>query len=87
LSIAIALMCRPDHLFLFDEPTSGQDEWNKEMLGNLLRMLAQNGYCCVVSTHDLIWARKHATRMITIDDGCIKDDSPVPRHEEEWLVA
>lgn len=85
-SIAIALMCRPDHLFLFDEPTSGQDERNKRLLGNLLSKLAQEGYCCIVSTHDLFWARKYATRMIALDKGRITEDSPVGRQKEEPFV-
>jgi energy-coupling factor transporter ATP-binding protein EcfA2 len=76
LSLGIALLRRPRHGFLLDEPTFGQDEVIKEFCGEVLRSLARQGFFCLIATHDLAWARKYASRFIICQKGLIVHDGP-----------
>ncbi|MGA1875258.1 MAG: ABC transporter ATP-binding protein [bacterium] len=76
LSLGIALLRKPRHGFLLDEPTFGQDEVIREFCGQVLRSLAGQGFFCLMATHDLAWARKYASRFLICKNGLIVHDGP-----------
>lgn len=73
VAIARALVKDPPFLFA-DEPTSALDKHNGQTVIDLLHHIArEKGFTVVAVSHDnrLI---DHADRVITIEDGYIKDD-------------
>ena len=75
VAIVRALAMNPD-VMLFDEPTSALDP---EMVGEVLEVmqdLAKNGMTMVVVTHDMVFAREVADRVIFIDEGVILEEAP-----------
>ena len=75
IAIVRALAMDPEVL-LFDEPTSALDP---EMVGEvleLMRELARGGMTMVCVTHEMGFAREVANRIIFIDEGVVKVDTP-----------
>ena len=75
VAIARALAMNPD-VMLFDEPTSALDP---EMVGevlNLMKDLAKTGMTMVIVTHEMGFAKEVADRVLFIDEGVVKEDSP-----------
>nr|WP_246253032.1 ABC transporter ATP-binding protein [Acidianus brierleyi] len=56
-------------IMLMDEPTSGQDFYNKMMLGKELKDLASKGYTILIVTHDSRFVYEYADRLLIIDHG------------------
>ena len=69
LCLAMVLMHRPRHGVLLDEPTLGQDDRHRVLLGRTVRGLADAGRLVVVATHDLAWAAHFATQMLVLHEG------------------
>jgi energy-coupling factor transporter ATP-binding protein EcfA2 len=77
LCLAMVLMHRPRHGILLDEPTLGQDDRHRVLLGRTVRGLADAGRLVVVATHDLAWAAHFATQMLVLHEGrVIADGTP-----------
>jgi polar amino acid transport system ATP-binding protein len=73
VGIARALAMRPK-LMLFDEPTSALDP---ELVGEVLevmKQLAADGMTMIVVTHEMLFARDAADRVIYIDQGSIVEE-------------
>jgi len=68
LSLALALVGRPDVVFL-DEPTSGIDVGGRQLIRELIRELRQSGVTVLVTTHDLEEAERAADRIVIVDRG------------------
>lgn len=68
LSLALALVGQPRVVFL-DEPTNGVDVQGRQLIRRLVRELAHDGVCVVLTTHDLDEAEKVADRVVIIDRG------------------
>lgn len=71
VSIARALAPQPDILF-FDEPTSALDP---ELTGEVLRVikqLAEDKMTMIIVTHEMMFAREVADRIIFMEEGIIK---------------
>ena len=74
VSIADILAMEPD-MILFDEPTASLDPENVEALEQTLSSLNQSGITVVVSTHDVDFAYRFASRAIVFSQGeVIADD-------------
>lgn len=72
LAVASALSCRPA-LLLLDEPTSGQDASQlADMMKNLYESV--DAGAAVFSTHDVMMALLHSTRVILMADGRVTFD-------------
>ncbi|MFZ5911802.1 MAG: ATP-binding cassette domain-containing protein [Chloroflexota bacterium] len=56
VALGLALMRRPAHGLLLDEPSLGQDHIHKAILMRILRALADAGQLVVITTHDLTLA-------------------------------
>ncbi|HEX2578322.1 MAG TPA: ABC transporter ATP-binding protein, partial [Aquihabitans sp.] len=68
LSLALALVGRPRVAFL-DEPSAGVDVQGRQLIRRLVRELAHEGVCVLLTTHDLDEAEKVADRVVIIDRG------------------
>ena len=68
LSLALALVGRPRVAFL-DEPTNSVDVQGRQLIRQIVRELAHDGVCVVLTTHDLSEAEKVADRVVIIDRG------------------
>jgi len=79
VAFASALASNPAILAL-DEPTSGQDWFFRQALGNLLITLRSQGLAILLVTHDLSFAEQHAHRWLIMANGRIEAD------ETPWRV-
>lgn len=86
VAIARALCMNPDVLF-FDEPTSALDpELTQEVL-KVIRGLAAEHMTMVIVTHEMLFAREVADRIVFLDGGVVVEEGPAsevidnPRHE------
>ena len=73
VAIARALCMTPD-IMLFDEPTSALDP---EMVGEVLQVmkqLAADGMTMVIVTHEMVFAREVADRVLFMDGGYIVEE-------------
>jgi polar amino acid transport system permease protein len=74
IAIIRAIATHP-RLMLFDEPTSALDP---ELVGEvlqLMRALAQSGMTMVVVSHEIVFARDWADKVVFMEDGCIVEES------------
>jgi polar amino acid transport system ATP-binding protein len=85
-AIARALSMDPD-VMLFDEPTSALDP---ELVGdvlNVMRKLAIEGMTMLVVTHEMLFAREVADKVLFMDAGMVIEEGPPeqvigePQHE------
>ncbi len=70
LSLALALAGKPEVLFL-DEPTASVDVAGRQRVRALIRRLADEGACVVLTTHELEEAERLADRVVIVDHGRI----------------
>lgn len=76
VAIASAIAMQPKMLIL-DEPTSGQDPWDAQILMELLTSLNQQGITIILVTHDMELIAKYAVRVVVLDRGRkVFDDTP-----------
>ena len=68
VSLGLALMRRPAHGLLLDEPSLGQDSAHKTILMRMLRALADAGQLVIMTTHDLTLASQ-ADRLVLLGPG------------------
>jgi len=74
IAIIRALATHP-RLMLFDEPTSALDP---ELVGEvlqLIRKLAESGMTMVVVSHEIVFARDWADKVVFMKDGCVVEES------------
>ncbi len=73
VAIARALAMNPDILF-FDEPTSALDpELTRDVL-KVIRDLAAERMTMVIVTHEILFARDVADRIVFMDGGCVVEE-------------
>lgn len=78
VAIARALAMSPK-IMLFDEPTSALDpELVSEVL-SVMKTLAEDGMTMIVVTHEMLFAKEVADRVIYMCDGVIEEQGP-PAH-------
>ena len=68
LSLALALVGKPRVAFL-DEPAAGVDVQGRQLIRTLVRDLAQEGVCVLLTTHDIDEAERVADRVVILDQG------------------
>ena len=73
VSIADILAMKPQ-LLVFDEPTASLDPLHQDLVENLLEALGAEGKTILVSTHDVDFAYRFATRVVIFQDGRIIAD-------------
>jgi ABC-2 type transport system ATP-binding protein len=75
LSLALALIGRPDVVFL-DEPTAGLDVQGRHATWALIGELRASGVCVILSTHALDEAETLADRVVIVDAGRVVAAGP-----------
>ena len=68
VAIGRALAMEPK-LMCFDEPTSALDPELTEEVANVIKMLRKKGMTMLIITHDMTFAEKVASRIISMDNG------------------
>jgi ABC-2 type transport system ATP-binding protein len=68
LSLALALVGRPDVVFL-DEPTAGVDPQGRLAIRGQIAALRDSKVCVLLTTHELDEAERVADRIVIIDHG------------------
>lgn len=87
LSIADVLAMHPD-LILLDEPTASLDIANIRILENVLATLYAQGKTLVVSTHDVDFACRWASRILVFGHGrIVADGTPEKVFSNKSLLA
>jgi energy-coupling factor transport system ATP-binding protein len=76
VALAIALMRRPAHGLLLDEPALGQDAAHKAQLMRLARALARSGRLVLMTTHDLALAAQADRMLLMTRAGFVADGPP-----------
>ncbi|MEN6434742.1 MAG: ABC transporter ATP-binding protein [Anaerolineaceae bacterium] len=68
LAVACALSLDPQ-VFVFDEPTTGQDYFGSQSIMNLIDQLHQKGKTVIIITHDMPIVAEHAKRVVVMNKG------------------
>ena len=76
VSLARAFLHEPEFLLL-DEPFTGLDAANVDILENLLRQLPAQGKAVVFSTHDFKRGAALVRRLVALESGTIRYDGPL----------
>jgi energy-coupling factor transport system ATP-binding protein len=89
VALAIALMRRPAHGLLLDEPSLGQDAAHKAQLMRLACSLAQAGRLVLMTTHDLSLAAQADRLLLMTRAGFVADGTPaeVLADRKAWKQA
>ena len=68
LAVACALSLDPE-VFVFDEPTTGQDNFGSQSIMCLIDELQHKGKTVIIITHDMPIVAEHARRVIIMNKG------------------
>jgi len=79
VAIARALANDPP-ILIADEPTGRLDSGTADMIYNIFEDLAREGKLVLMATHD-ISSQHRFTRRLTINDGCLVEDTGIPMKE------
>lgn len=83
-SIAVALACRTDIIFM-DEPTNGLDVQHQEELVGLIQMLRDKYKCTfVICSHDMRFVEKVCTHCILIDHGRVIHEGEIAEFKQSF---
>lgn len=73
VSIGTVMLQNPD-IFIFDEPTAGQDKKGTKMLENIIDKLQEKGKIVITITHDMDFAARNFNRIVVLRDGKVVAD-------------
>jgi energy-coupling factor transporter ATP-binding protein EcfA2 len=85
LAVACVLSLDPD-VFIFDEPTTGQDYFGGKSIMMVIDQLHASGKTIIIISHDMPLVAEHARRVVVLNSGRIAlDGTPedVFRHTEK----
>ena len=85
VAIGRALALNPK-LMCFDEPTSALDPELTEEVANVIKMLRKKGMTMLIITHDMTFAEKVASRIISMDNGEIVERH-IYRSSKETIIT
>ena len=85
VAIGRALAMEPK-LICFDEPTSALDPELTEEVANVIKMLRKKGMTMLIITHDMTFAEKVASRIISMDNGEIVERH-IYRSSKETIIT
>lgn len=86
LALAKALAQQPEILFL-DEPTASLDPTATKSIEALIAKIAARGIKIVMSTHDLVQAKRLAADVVFLDKGRLVEHAPAARFFTEPASA
>jgi len=73
LAVACILAMEPE-IIVLDEPTTGLDEDESDIMMQLMERLQQNGHTIIMVTHNMRIAENYADRVIAMENGKITGD-------------
>lgn len=73
VAVACVLSLNPE-IFIFDEPTTGQDYFGGESIMKLIDQMHDKGKTVIIITHDMPLVAEHAKRVIVLNRGQILVD-------------
>lgn len=73
LAVACALSLDPE-VFIFDEPTTGQDYFGGKSIMMLIDQLFEKGKTIIIISHDMPLVAEHARRVVVLNKGHIALD-------------
>jgi energy-coupling factor transporter ATP-binding protein EcfA2 len=73
LAVACALSLDPD-IFIFDEPTTGQDYFGGNSIMMLIDQLHDQGKTIIIISHDMPLVAEHAQRVVVLNKGQVALD-------------
>ena len=85
VAIGRALAMEPK-LMCFDEPTSALDPELTEEVANIIKRLNKKGMTMLIITHDMAFAEKVASRIISMDNGELIDKHIYRRNEQNFIT-
>ena len=85
VAIGRALAMEPK-LMCFDEPTSALDPELTEEVANVIKMLSKKGMTMLIITHDMTFAEKVASRIISMENGEIVERH-IYRSSKETIIT
>ena len=85
VAIGRALAMEPK-LMCFEEPTSALDPELTEEVANVIKMLRKKGMTMLIITHDMTFAEKVASRIISMDNGEIVERH-IYRSSKETIIT
>jgi energy-coupling factor transport system ATP-binding protein len=74
VAVACALSMDPE-VFVFDEPTTGQDYFGGKSIMAIIDRLHQAGRTVIIITHDMQMVAEHARRVVVLSGGQIALDA------------
>ena len=75
LALAIVLAWDPKYIVM-DEPTAGQDAYQREILMGIMRELVRRGKTVILITHDIEFVFEFESRIILLKEGEVLFDGP-----------
>jgi energy-coupling factor transporter ATP-binding protein EcfA2 len=78
LAVACALSLDPE-VFIFDEPTTGQDYFGGKSIMMLIDQLHARGKTIIIISHDMPLVAEHARRVVVLNQGQIALDGTPER--------
>nr|WP_313466856.1 ABC transporter ATP-binding protein [Carnobacterium sp.] len=82
-----AIIAMDTNVIILDEPTAGQDRKSTELLGEIIRKLAEKNKTVITITHDMEFVAREFNRVIVFSDReKRKDDSPEKIFWDESLL-
>lgn len=85
VAIGRALAMEPK-LMCFDEPTSALDPELTEEVANIIKRLNKKGMTMLIITHDMIFAEKVASRIISMDNGELIHKHIYRRSDQKFIT-
>ena len=85
VAIGRALAMEPK-LMCFDEPTSALDPELTEEVANIIKRLNKKGMTMLIITHDMSFAEKVASRIISMDNGELIHKHIYRRNEQNFIT-
>jgi ABC-2 type transport system ATP-binding protein len=86
VSLCTAFIHKPNYLFL-DEPFANLDPATSDSLCNLINLYKNNHRCIIISSHDLLYVNKIATKIGVIDKGDLIFNDSLEIFNKEKLLS
>lgn len=82
------ILAMESEVILFDEPQASLDPAGAELLETVLARLSDSGKTLLISTHDMDFAFRWATRCVVFSEGrIIADGAPEPVFRDDGVLA
>ncbi|MCH5465487.1 energy-coupling factor ABC transporter ATP-binding protein [Levilactobacillus tujiorum] len=76
ITIASLVAMDPD-VYIFDEPTAGQDHISRQRLAGIIKTLKSQGKCIIIITHDMNFVAENFQRVVVLSEHKIlRDGTP-----------